>query len=66
MKRLPSWTAPAAVAAAATAAFLPALLNGFVSWDDGLYLTDNPGVRGLTADNVRWAFTSVRGGSGSR
>jgi tetratricopeptide (TPR) repeat protein len=30
----------------------------FVSFDDGAYLTENPRVAGgLTAENVRWAFT---------
>jgi tetratricopeptide (TPR) repeat protein len=39
--------------------FAPALELGFVLYDDPEYVTDNPVVRrGLTADGVRWAFTT--------
>jgi hypothetical protein len=33
--------------------------NGFLSWDDGAYLTGNPQVReGLTLGGLRWAFVT--------
>ena len=40
--------------------YLPVLHHDFLRlWDDDAYVTDNPHVRtGLTARNVRWAFTS--------
>lgn len=50
------------VAAAAFAAFTPALSNGFVSWDDSLFILDNPGIRGLTPAHLRWMGSSVLGG----
>ena len=44
-------------------AFFPSVHNGFVSFDDPLYI--HPRVRvqeGLTWANVRWAFTSLDAG----
>ena len=50
----------AAVAIATLVAFSPVARNGFVNYDDGDMLTENPNVAaGLTASSVRWAFTSV-------
>ncbi len=34
------------------------LANDFVGWDDGLLITENPWVQGLTWTNIRHAFTS--------
>src|ERR1051326_2017148 len=46
------------------AAFWPVLHNGFVNYDDPEYVTENPHVQtGLTAANVRWAFSSQHGGN---
>jgi Tfp pilus assembly protein PilF len=42
-------------------AFWPVLRCGFVNFDDPEYVIDNPRVhKGLTADNIRWAFTTFR------
>ena len=50
----------ALLAAATLAAFCPVFHNGFISWDDGEYVRDNPWVnRGLTWDGVAWAFQST-------
>ena len=38
--------------------YLPSLENGFVNWDDHLYVTDNPYIRVL---DLKWAFTAVVG-----
>lgn len=39
------------------AAFLPALENGFIRFDDPLYVTENKHVRqGLTLEGIVWAF----------
>jgi len=47
------------VGALALIAYLPALGNGFVAYDDTLYVTRNPVTQlGLTWDTVRWAFTT--------
>ncbi len=41
------------------ALYAPTLGHGFVDFDDPLYVTENAMLqRGLTADTVRWAFTS--------
>ncbi len=51
--------APAGIALATFAAFLPALSNGFVDWDDNLNFLSNPHYRGLGWDHVRWMLTST-------
>ena len=38
---------PAAIALAAFAAFLPALHNGLLSWDDGALLLENKAYQGF-------------------
>jgi len=43
-------------------AFLPALSNGFVIWDDDLNFTDNPVYRGLGSSQLYWMFTTLLGG----
>src|SRR5262245_34065227 len=49
----------AVVGVAVCLPFLPALANGLTDWDDPLYLTMNPHVRGgLTVESIRWAFTT--------
>jgi protein O-mannosyl-transferase len=40
------------------------LENGFVNYDDGTYVVDNPHLRGgLTASGLAWAFTSTYAGN---
>src|SRR5215475_498909 len=39
--------------------FSPALLNGFVEWDDQVNLLQNPNYRGLGWAQIRWMFTST-------
>lgn len=37
----------------------PSLRFGFLtSWDDPTYVTDNPWIRGLTMENIKFAFTT--------
>jgi protein O-mannosyl-transferase len=38
-------------------AFLPALRNGFLAWDDAGYVTENVHIRTLSAGTVGWAFS---------
>ena len=52
------WLVPLLVAVATCAAFLPALLNDFVNWDDDTILTNNPYYRGLGWEQLRWMFTT--------
>jgi tetratricopeptide (TPR) repeat protein len=44
------------------AAYLPLWNNGFVDFDDAIYITKNPRVlEGLTASNIGWAWTTFHG-----
>ena len=48
-----------ALAVVTVAAYLPVFANGFVHYDDDLYVTDVAEVReGLTGSGVAWAFTT--------
>jgi len=49
--------AAAAIAAAAILVNLPTLRFQFVSWDDSWYVTQNPWIRGWSAENLRHIFT---------
>lgn len=53
---------PAAVLVLTLLAFLPALSNGFVNWDDPENLLDNWSYRGLGLDQIRWMFTTFHMG----
>lgn len=48
-----------AIAIAILLVYLPALSNGFVNWDDQLYVYENADIRGIDARFLRLAFTSV-------
>ncbi len=49
-----------ALVAGTLAAFWPVVYCGFVNFDDGAYVTENPRVfNGLTRQNVRWALTAT-------
>jgi protein O-mannosyl-transferase len=46
------------LAAVTFAAYEPTLHNGFVNYDDNLYITENPHITGgITTDSVIWALT---------
>ncbi|MGD9647590.1 MAG: tetratricopeptide repeat protein [Pirellulales bacterium] len=46
------------------AAYLPVIGNGWINYDDDVYVTSNAMVlRGLSTDGVRWAFTTTHGGN---
>jgi len=40
--------------------YLPALENGFVSWDDDVYIYKNDHIMHLSGEFLRWAFTEFR------
>lgn len=43
-------------------AYSPVAHNGFLNFDDGTYITTNPHIKaGLTAQTVKWAFTTFEG-----
>ncbi|MDD2367027.1 MAG: tetratricopeptide repeat protein [Desulfuromonadaceae bacterium] len=55
-----------ALAVITFALYLPALNNGFISFDDGIYVADNQHVvGGITAKNIYWAFTSLDSNTGN-
>ena len=45
------------VALAAMVIYLPALQNKFVAWDDNVYVYNNPYIRSLNLDLLKWAFS---------
>jgi len=54
----PRWVAAAAaIPAAAFLIYLPSLRFGFVSWDDSMYVLQNPWIRGWSAENLIHIFT---------
>ncbi|HET9314213.1 MAG TPA: hypothetical protein VFQ51_01440, partial [Vicinamibacteria bacterium] len=58
------WRRPIVLAAALAlvtlALYAPALGNGFVDYDDGMYVYENPRIpMGLSRENVVWAFTTT-------
>ena len=38
--------------------YLPALNNGFQSWDTWAYIINNPNIKALNWENIRWMFAS--------
>src|SRR5207245_5811751 len=52
---------PVLVALVTFAAFLPALQNQFVSFDDDKNFLDNPHYRGLAWTHLRWMWTTHQG-----
>jgi protein O-mannosyl-transferase len=61
-KKLPGRLMPLLAAVFAFAVFLPALRNGFVSWDDFTGLLQNPDYRGLGLGQLKWMFTTLHMG----
>lgn len=52
-----------AVALLTILVYLPALRNGFVTWDDPFYVTDNLHIRSLGVNFFRWAFLDFSSGN---
>jgi protein O-mannosyl-transferase len=58
--RAPVWVLAVLLAVATLAVYFPAARNGFVDFDDPLYVTQNQHVQaGLSWRNVAWAFRSI-------
>ena len=60
--RLKHVAAPLVVAISAFLTFLPALGNGFVTWDDDRNFLNNAHYRGFGFDNLRWMWTTFHMG----
>ncbi len=57
----PLWIIAALVAVAVALPMAGVLQNGFINYDDPLYVTENPHVLGgLSAEGFRWAWTATR------
>ena len=54
------WILAALLPAAAFAAYIPSLSNGFMNWDDGQYIQQNENLAPLSWHTVAWAFTSTQ------
>jgi protein O-mannosyl-transferase len=54
-----SWLVAVPLCLLVAAAFVPALGNGFVNWDDPVNFAENPHFRGLGWPQVRWAWTTM-------
>jgi len=54
----PVWLA-ALLAVLTAAVFAPALLNGFVEWDDEVNFVKNPHYRGFGVSQLGWMFTTT-------
>src|SRR5262245_37905993 len=58
-RALSSTAIPFALAAVTFLVFSPALLNGFVEWDDQVNLLENASYRGLGWRHLHWMFTTA-------
>jgi tetratricopeptide (TPR) repeat protein len=59
---MPRLLVACALAVVTALAYLPAGDNGFVNYDDDLYIINNPQIQsGLDSESVTWAFTSFHG-----
>jgi len=56
-KRLLIFLAGFSIAVLTAVTFYPALQNGFVNYDDGGYIFENPGIRGFTWENIKSWFS---------
>lgn len=56
------WGIPLLVAAVTFIAFLPALQNGFVNWDDERNFLNNYMYRGLGWEQLKWMFANTKMG----
>jgi protein O-mannosyl-transferase len=54
-----------AVAFVVVLPYLPALRNGFVNWDDDLYVYNNPQVKSIAPSSLLRAFTHIHETSGN-
>ena len=57
-RRKADYALAGALALATFTVYLLALRNGFVDWDDGPYVVENPFIRSLGPSLFRWAFSS--------
>lgn len=61
-RRDPAWTHVVLLVVATFVAFGPALGAEFTNWDDRENFVENAAYRGLTAEHLRWMFTTTHMG----
>src|SRR5437899_6067043 len=59
-RRWVHWLVPLLIAVVTFAAFLPALHNQFVNWDDDKNFLENPHYRGLGWTHLRWMWRTTQ------
>lgn len=59
---MPKWTLPLLIVSVVFLCFSPSLGNGFVNWDDPANLTQNHHIRGFSAENLRWMWSTFHMG----
>ena len=57
--RAPVYVAALSIALLTFLVYLPSLGNGFVNWDDDIYVTNNPQIWTLDLNFLGWVFTSL-------
>ncbi len=58
MSRTNIWIAGLIVVVISFAMFMPSLNNEFLRYDDEKYVYENPNIRSLAPENIRWIFTN--------
>lgn len=53
----PAWIAAIAVSILTFMIYLPALQNGFVDWDDNVYILDNSNIQSISLKVLKWIFS---------
>ena len=56
------WLIAVIICLVSVSVYIPALDNGFVNWDDGDYVYDNPKLKAPDIDFVLWAFGTSKTG----
>ena len=56
------WCAGALVFLVTVLVYTPVLQNGFVNWDDTLYIVDNEHIRSLNLESLYWMCTTFHAG----
>lgn len=53
------WASALFVAGMTFIVYLPALQNGFVYWDDDVYVYNNPNIQSLGFNFLKWSFSAI-------
>lgn len=55
----PVWITASIIAIITVVVYLPALQNGFVNWDDQLYVSENQNIRYISIGFFKWDITAI-------